>query len=176
MNRAIRSGLFCILVCIAVGCSQNSRTYTSQNGEFSYVPPEHWIVREIPGLKYKAAIGQPSGGFAPNINVVEEDAPVPLDSYVADSLRTVQQMHEKAGSTPPVVLGQTDITTDARQRGIKLVTQVEINGKQVRQIYYFFEGGSGKKFVVTCSTLAEGGESYDKVFDASMKTFRAGGA
>lgn len=175
MNQRTKSVIFCILFFVISGCSRNSQqAYTAPGGEFSYVPPQNWLLREVPGYKYKFALGQPSEGFAPNINVVDEFAPVTLDEYVAGNLRMIPQMHEKmgGGGSPPTVLSQAEFTTDSEQRGVKVVTESEMNGKKMRQTFYFFDGGSGKKFVVTCSVLGEAGESYDKLFDTSMKTFK----
>jgi len=41
----------------------------------------------------------------------------------------------------------------------------------LRQTFFFI--GSGKrKYVVTCTALADGGEEFDAVFSESIKTFR----
>lgn len=173
MSQKTKSVIICILFFITNGCAQNSRQpYTAPGDEFSYLPPEHWVMREAPGQKYKLAVGQPSSGFAPNINIVDEYAPVALDDYVAGNLRVMPQMYERMGINDLRVLSQTDFTTDFQQRGMRVITESEMNGKRTRQTFYFFDGKDGKKFVVTCSVLAEGGESYDKLFDASMKTFK----
>jgi hypothetical protein len=174
MNQRTRSAIYCILILIISGCSQGGRqAYAPPGGGFSYVPPEHWVLRDFPGYKYKFAAGQRSEGFTPNIGVVDEYAPVSLDEYVAGSLRTVQQMHEKMGTNPPRVLSQSEFTTDSNERAVKVITESEMDGKKLRQTYYFFDGKNGNKFVVTCSALDAGGENYDQLFDTSMKTFKA---
>jgi hypothetical protein len=174
MNQKTKSVIFCILFFVINGCSQSGRHgYTSPGGEFSYEPPEHWLLRDVPGYKYKFAMGQMSEGFTPNIVVVDEHAPVSMDDYVTGSLRALQQMHEKTGSNPPRILSQAEFTTDSNEKGVKIITESDMNGKKLRQIYYFFEGKNGYKFVVTCSAPGAGGESYDKLFDATMKTFKA---
>jgi hypothetical protein len=176
MNQKTKSVTFCILLFIINGCSQRGRqAYTAPDGEFSYVPPERWVLRDFPGDKYKVAVGQPSDGF-PQISVVDEYAPVTLDDYVAGSIRTLQQMFEEMGSEPLRILSQGEFTTDFNERGIKVITESEMKGTKLRQTFYTFDGKDGKKFVVTCSVLAEGGESYDKLFDTTMKTFKAGRA
>jgi len=178
MNRKTKSVICCILFFMVNGCSQSGRqAYTPPGGEFSYVPPEHWVLRDFPGYKYKLATGQPSEGFAPNIGVVEEYAPVTLDEYVAGNLRMIPQMHEKMGGNPPKVLSQAEFTTDSKERGVRVVTESEMGDKKImRQIFYFIDGNNGNKFVVTCSVLGAARESYDKIFDTSIKTFKAGRA
>ena len=173
MNQKTKSVIFCLLFFLSNGCSQSARqSDIAPGGEFSYVPPERWVLREVPGHKYKVAFGQPNNGFAPNINVVEEHAPVTLDDYVAGNLRVMPQMFENMGINHFSVLSQAEFTTDFNERGIRVVTESEMNGKKTRQTFYFFDGKNGNKFVVTCSVLAEVGESYDKLFDTSMKTFK----
>jgi hypothetical protein len=178
MKRKTKSVICCVIFFIITGCSQSGRrAYTPPGGEFSYVPPERWVLRDLPGYKYKLATGQPSEGFAPNIGVVDEYAPVTLDDYVAGNLRVMPQMHEKKGGSPPRVLNRAEFTTDSNGRGVRVVTESETGGKKImRQIFYFFDGKGGNKFVVTCSALGAARESYDKLCDTSIKTFKAGRA
>ncbi len=177
MSRKRKPVVFCLLLVALAGCSRDDgRAYATPGGEFSYVPPDNWTLREMPGAKYKLAFGRPSGDFAPNINVVDEYAPVSLDDYVAETLRVMPEMSQRLGINDLRVLSQSRFTTDSGQGGFRVVTESEMNGRRARQTYYFFDGGGGRKFVVTCSVLAAGGESYDQLFDASMKTFKTGRA
>jgi hypothetical protein len=41
----------------------------------------------------------------------------------------------------------------------------------LQQIFYFFEGASDTKLVVTASSLVGDGAVYASIFDASLKTF-----
>jgi hypothetical protein len=138
------------------------------DGVFSFVPPEGFKVVEFPGLKYKIAIGQPAREFAPNMNIVSEDYDKSLKQYADDTVAVLKNQ----GSN---VIERTDFTTDDGAPGIKLVTenmqQVGKEQKKLRQIFFLFDGGA-KKFVVTCSTLADDGAKLDGTFDTAMKTFR----
>jgi hypothetical protein len=177
MSRRTTFAVVCLLLFTAGGCSRNADgSYAAPGGEFSYAPPEGWVLREMPGMKYQIAFGRPSEGFAPNINVGDEYAPVTLDEYVAGSLQVMPQMYEKVGYKHLAMLDQAEFTTGSNQRGIRVVTESEMNGKRIRQTFYFFDGGGGKKFVLTCSVPAAAAEGYDKLFDASMKTFKTGRA
>jgi hypothetical protein len=138
--------------------------YIAADGMFSFSIPSGWILREIPGRKYKAAFGQPIQGFAPNINVVDEAFSGPLNVYVDENLKVLGPAYETLGYRNFKVLSREVFTTSSRESGVRVVTQCEVNGKGMRQTFYFFDGKDGRKLVVTCTTIAEGGEEYDPVF------------
>ncbi len=150
-----------------------SRLYVAHDGEFSYSPPDAWVLRDVPGGKYKSAVGQASGDFAPNINIVSESFSGTLDDYVAANLRVLPSRYEQMGIKNFRVLSESEFVTNYEQKGAKVITELEGNGIRYRQTFYTFEAKNGKKFVATCTVLAIGGESYDKIFEKSMKTFKA---
>lgn len=138
MSHQKRCATLYILFLILNSCSQNARqAYIPPGGEFSFVPPEHWVMREVPGFKYQFAFEQGNNGFAPNINVVESYAPFKLDDFVAGNLQALQQMSAEGGGLRVLkVLSQTEFTTDFKQSGVKVVTETEYYGKQLRQTFY----------------------------------------
>ena len=176
MNQKIRLVTFCILFLILNGCSRNaSQSHTAANsGEFSYVPPEHWVMRDVPGFKYQFAFGQRKNEFTPNINVVDANMLVKLDDFVAGNLQAMEQMAQKQ-SRPLKIISQSEFTTDSKQSAVKVVTETKYNSQQLRQTFYFFAGKDDKKFVVTCSVLAEDGQSFETIFDSSLRTFKPSG-
>lgn len=149
-----------------------SPLYVAHDGEFSYSPPDAWVLRDVPGGKYKSAFGQQSEDFAPNINIVSESFSGTLDDYVAGNLRVLPSRYEKMGIKNFRTLSQSEFLTNHKQKGVKVITELEVNGIRYGQTFYTFEAKNGKKFVATCTVLAKGGESYDKIFDRSMKTFQ----
>ena len=135
--------------------------------DFSFTPPEGWEFRDpLPGMKFKAAIGPARAGFASNINVVDEAFNGSLAAYAEGNLTAIQKAFKNFR-----LLKQETFTTTNGEPAVRMVTENEQNGRQLRQTFYFF-GKGNTKFVVTCTTLAEGGEKLDPVFEASMKTFR----
>ncbi|MGB7624379.1 MAG: hypothetical protein WBN92_18695 [Terriglobia bacterium] len=147
--------------------------YVEPAGGFSFNVPSDWTIEEVPGQKYRMVFGPAVDGFAPNINVVDEPSLGSMDSYVAARLRGLPKLFESASGKEFKTLTQTDFITKFGQRGIRVVTQLEINGRVLRQAEYFFQGREGKVFVVTCTVPTHGGEAFDKVFDESMKTFNS---
>ncbi len=136
-------------------------------GGFSYQPPAGWHIRTFPGLKYKICYTTPAGGFAPNINTVDEVAPMPMGPYVQLS---VSQM--KRAYTSLHVLSQKPFVTASGLSGVRMATDGIVGGKQMHQIFYIFPGSSNRKFVLTASFLASDHNKYDAATDQAMKTFK----
>jgi hypothetical protein len=148
---------------------KDARRHTDKAGGFSFVMPEDWKVREIPGLKYRIVHGPPAAGFAPNINVVDEAFKGGVEDYVTACLpllqRTVENLRiEKRGA----------FRTESGLDGVRLITESRQQGRQLRQVAYFFCTGE-KAYVVTCTALADGGDQLDPLFERTMKTFRLEG-
>jgi hypothetical protein len=166
-----------VLLTFTAGCAVRApadaagdpRRHVEPAGGFSFVPPEGWEVRPIPGLKFKAAFGPTSAGFTPNINVVDESFDGPLDAYVQGNIGAARRAFKQFR-----LLSQDEFNTSGDLRGARAVGENELNGMVLRQTYYFFAKGD-TKFVVTCSAQADGGDKLDRVFEASMKTFRFDG-
>ena len=123
-------------------------------------------MKEIPGLKYQIAVGEPVDGFAPNINVVDESFRGSLSDYVAKNLQALGKLFKDFKK-----LSESEFKTDSGLKGTKLITQADQQGRSLRQTFFFFEGKPGKKLVITCSALADKGSKLDPLFEASMKTF-----
>jgi len=153
---------------IANGPSQGSQRYVATDGKFSYTPPNGWILQDNPGSKYKVATLRAIGGFQPNMNVGADLFSGTLDEYLTHIVRVLQSGYERF-----VVLAKSEFTTDVGQRGIKIVAHLESGGKGFQLNIYVFVGGNDQKFMVTCSAAAAQWETYDKVFDKSLKTFKA---
>jgi hypothetical protein len=174
MRYAIAVAPALLLASLAAGCAhkgsaeqgEEARRHTETTGGFSFVPPSGWDTRAFPGLKFKIAVGPAAGGFAPNINVVDESAGVSLEAYVKGNLATMPQLLKQFR-----LVKQDSFKTAAGMAGMRVITENQQEDKLLRQTFYFFSKGD-TKFVVTCSALAEGGERLDPVFEASMKTFR----
>lgn len=155
-----------LLTAFALGCGNDPVPGRHSEAGFSFVPPPGWEVRPFPGLKFRAAVGPPAAGFAPNINIIDDVNPLPLDDYVQANLNGLRQMTQNFR-----LVRQEAFKTAEGLEGGRLIGENDQQGRRLRQTSYFFARG-GTKYVVTCSALAEGGEQFDPVFEATMKTFR----
>lgn len=135
-------------------------------GGFSYAAPLGWKVGHLPQARYTVAYGKPSGAFAPNIVVVDEQARMSLAEYARANLTQMQQRYPGFHS-----LGQSAFVTGRGLHGLKLVSVAAPIGRKIRQVFYLFSAKGDRKIVVTVSTPAEQGSQYDGVVNAAMKTF-----
>jgi hypothetical protein len=167
--------LFLITLPATINCYAQTTVirYVEPVGGFSFNVPSDWMIEEIPGQKYRMVFAPAVDGFAPNINVVDEPSLGSIDGYVTARLRGLPKRFESASGKEFKTLTQTDFITKFGQRGIRIVTQMEINGRVLRQAEYFFQGREGRVLVVICTVPAYGGEAYEKMFDESMKTFNS---
>jgi hypothetical protein len=160
--------LILILVWLCGGCGGSKAPHAAYEkaGGFSYDPPQGWQVREIGGLKYRISSGPSENGFAPNINVVDEKFSGSLPEYVDLNLQTLKKTFVDFK-----LVKREDFQTDDGLAAVRLVCEDTQQGKRLRQTFCFF-GNSNRKYVVTCTALADGGEKLDELFVQSMKTFR----
>jgi hypothetical protein len=142
------------------------RRHTERAGGFSFVRPEGWEVREIPGLKFEVVVGPTRDRFATNINVVDEAFKGSAEAYVRASLSTLKRQLKDLR-----IEKQEPFKTRSGLQGMRLITENQQDERLLRQTFYFFGNGE-KVYVLTCSTLAEGGEELDPLFERAMKTFR----
>jgi hypothetical protein len=130
--------------------------HVEKEAGFSIEAPANWEIRELPGFKYKFVAGPAADGFAPNICFLDEAFAGTLKEYATASKKALQALAK----------GYKEIADG------ELIIENEHNGTVLRQTFFVFDLAPGKKLVVTCSALAKGGEMYDVVFEASIKTIR----
>jgi len=168
MKHWMSRGSLVLLTCLAVGCGSGSPAKKA-DGErqalrISFDAPQGWKTRNIPNQMFPIAFGPADSGFAPNINIVRRFSTDPLHAYVSGNLDVLTK-----GFKEFRLLSQEDFKTAQGLRGVRLITEDEQVGRKLRQTYYFF-GKGDIKFVVTCTTLADGGDKLDQLFESSMKT------
>lgn len=153
------------MICAGCGGKSPSQHYEKAGG-FSYDPPSGWQVVELPGLKYRISHGPRENEFAPNINVVDEAFAGSLAAYVDVNLQTMEKVFSKMK-----ILGREDFKTEDGESAVKIITLNEQQGRMLRQAFFFI-GSGNKKYVVTCTALADGGDKFDTAFSKSVTTFR----
>lgn len=154
-----------LLVCVGCG-GKPPRQHYEKAGAFSYDPPSGWQVVEFPGLKYRISHGPRENEFAPNINVVDEAFSGTLATYVDANLQNMEKVFVNLK-----VLSREDFKTQDNEAAVKVVTENEQQGRMLRQTFFFI-GSGNRRYVVTCTALADGGDKFDTAFAESVKTFR----
>jgi hypothetical protein len=163
--RILAVALTVSLVCVGCG-GKPPRQHYEKAGAFSYDPPSGWQVVEFPGLKYRISHGPREQEFSPNINVVDEAFSGTLAAYVDANLQNIERLFVNLK-----VLGREDFRTQDNEAAVKVVTENEQQGRMLRQTFFFI-GSGNRKYVVTCTALADDGAKFDTAFAGSVETFR----
>ncbi len=140
--------------------------HVEKDGGFSFVTPTGWTAREFPGQKFQILFAPAESGFASNINVVDEAYKGTLDNYVSATKDILPKAIKKYR-----LIKQEPFKTTAGLKSTKMVIEGEQQDRLLRQTFYLFQAPT-KIYVVTCTTLAAGGEKLDDLFETSMKSFR----
>jgi hypothetical protein len=168
MIRLTSGAAILTLAIFFAGCGgKPPRSHYEKAGGFSYEPPQGWQIIQFPGLKYRISHGPTENAFAPNINVVDETFGGTLAEYVDLNVVNMKKMFGDF-----TLLKREDFQTEDGLPATRLVIEDKQQGRLLRQTFCFFSNSS-RKYVVTCTALAERGERLDELFAQSMKTFRA---
>src|SRR5580704_11725175 len=139
------------------GDSRDLGDTVTQAGLFSYQAPKGWSVKSTPLSKYDVAVDTQRNDFVANINVVVEAYPESLAQYVSLN----KQMIAASGIYAIFqIVDEQPFETSTGAKGVRLVAKDQLNKQDMQQIFYFFEGPSKNKFVVTASCLAGDGAQY----------------
>jgi hypothetical protein len=146
--------------------------YSDTQAGFSYELPDDWILRTVGNKKFKVAFGRMSEGGPANIGIILNDCDKNLGLCLLRDLNDMGKLYEKSGFTRFHVIDTHAFETVRQQVGIKGVIECKrIDGKLLRQSFYYFERKDGAKIVVSCSAT-DIGDTYDQTFDEILKSFR----
>jgi hypothetical protein len=134
-------------------------------GLFSYQAPPGWTVPEM-NLSHPVAVGPMKNGFAPNIHVDIKTSSKTVADFVAENLRAV-----RAAFPDFKLIDQRPFSTAAGLDGIRVVITDTVDKFHLRQIFYFFDGGSNQILVISACCLAADGARDTPIFDGSIRTF-----
>lgn len=146
--------------------TESAERYHEPSGGFSYIPPAGWETVEAQSLAYKVAVGPETHGFAANLTIVDEPFGGSLEEYVSSAIDGLGQYFENFQ-----ILSQEEFTPEAGPPGVRIVAENVQSGRVLRQTFYLFDSGT-KKFVVTCTRLADMGAELDAACEGSVKTLR----
>lgn len=147
--------------------NQEGKRHVEKDGGFSYIVPKGWKCTDFPGLKFKVLAGPISNDFGINIVFVDEKSASSLAEYKDVNKKALQGMFQSF-----MELDEGKLKSSAGDEAVNLVTQSTNNGKKIRQSFYFFDLGDGKKIVATCSCAVEDEDTHDAAFEEIMKSFK----
>ncbi|MDR1733156.1 MAG: hypothetical protein LBR61_13805 [Synergistaceae bacterium] len=156
--------------------------YVEETDGYSICPPQGWNVMDIPALKFRviAMAGENDANpisnvtpnatpnFTPNINLrldTQNGQQATLTDYRKNAV-----LHLKQTIKDLEIVAQDTLRTESGIDGQRVVVLNPMEGGLLRQTAYVFMKEKGVFLVITCTVLAEGGEAFDDIFEASVKT------
>ncbi|HYV36154.1 MAG TPA: hypothetical protein VE988_10650 [Gemmataceae bacterium] len=169
MRAAIVMNLLAFVVMIpnVGGVQDKPARHVEKDGGFSIELPPNWTAQEFGGLKFKILVGPVVNGFGSNMVFMDESSTSNLKDYVAASKKALQAVIKDIKE-----ISETEMQTAEGAACVRLVFEAEHQGIRLRQTVYCLDLAPGKKLAITCSTLADGGDKLDAVFEASAKSLR----
>jgi len=140
--------------------------YTERSAGFTISMPRGWQTIDV-GLKYLSIRGPQDGSFTPNLVFIDEELVGPLSSYI----------DVVVGYYPLILsdfrlINRATFVTNAGVTAEYVTYQGTMGSISVRQRMYFIPNRRGTTVMqITCTAPFVGGERYDAVFDASVRTF-----
>ena len=128
--------------------------------------PAGWTIAEFPGLKYRIVHAQPTNGFAPNLNVVEEKNTMDIKNYAAACQKSLEQTFKDFRLDNSV-----EFMTNAGASGFRITYTATQNEKLVRIAQYLFDSGKDTKIIVTFTRLDTQDVNLDAQVDEKLMTF-----
>lgn len=165
-SRMLIVSLAVSLVFAGCGAGKSPRRHYEKAGGFSYDPPPGWQLVEMPGMKYRLSLGPRENEFTPNINVVDETFAGTLTAYADANLQNMENMFANMK-----ILSREEMRTEDGEVAVRLLTENEQLGRMLRQTFFLIGPGK-RKYVMTCTALADGGDKFDTAFSESAKSFR----
>lgn len=134
-------------------------------GGFSYQKPAGWELQEAPGLRYRIPF-RPSEGYAPNLKLMDEDFEGTLEEYVKNKKATLATLFPGLHQAE-----STAFETQAGLRGERFSVEVQARDRHLKQMFYLLAGPADRKFMMTCSSLADDADASIPTCDATVQTF-----
>ncbi len=140
-------------------------TFTSAEHGYSHRIPLGWERKPAPPSKAVMIAAPKSSGLSSDMVTTVEPYDGMLDAYVDANIQPLKKSAVKG----KVV--RREFTTDSKTSAYKVKLQNKVQGADVAQTMYFFQGPGDKKIVVTCTAPVAFQAQLEPLFDGCMKTF-----
>lgn len=164
---------FIILSVPGVLAQADCTRHAEPTGGFSYCQPVGWVPKINPGMKYHrffAPAGADGRSWA-NFNVRDVVSDQTLAEFVQANVNDLTTPRPERNPSVYKVISRTDITTASKIKGVRLVTEYEVQGRQLQAISYMFNGKAGTKLLFS-ATILVGDAATPKLLDAMIGTLR----
>jgi len=158
--------LWAVLFIQNINSQELGALHTDRNGGFTISMPFGWQAENV-GLRFMS-LRRPNS-FIPNIAFVNEDFSGPVSAYIDRTMNTFVTSPLFSGFR---LINRSSFRTNAGLVGESITYLLTKGNVQVRQKMYVFPNRRGTAVIeITGTAPAAGGERYDAIFDASVRTF-----
>lgn len=138
---------------------------------YSYEVPDGWTIKDsvVDGIKYKKAWGQKVDELTPTIDVGFEDIKkgITMEKFVTSFEKELKKQFEGFKVTK-----REEFKTDSGLKGLKIVAEIPVQGKNVYEINYFFKSrNKSKMFNFTCAGATSKAATCEVIFDKAAQSF-----
>jgi len=144
---------------------QPAKVISDQNGLVQVTLPPQWVMEDMPSMGIKVGVGPAFEDFPTTVNLLSEPYDGTLEAYVQETLKQIKQQFPKLK-----ILKQEAVTSSSGVKMIQLVTDNEIHGAQVHQIFFLGSAGEGNVFLLTCAAAQSVGSKLTPVFEGIGKS------
>ena len=157
--------LFAVLFVQNINSQNLGALYNETNAGFSMNIPQGWEMANN-NQKYQTAIGPSDGGLTPNIGFGDDKYSGSISEYIDMAISIYKVIYADFE-----VVDRANFTTNSRLRGMYITFHGRRNEIRVRQKVYVFQNRSRTDVMIITCMAPFGGERYDAIFDACVKTF-----
>jgi len=137
-------------------------------GGFTYLIPDYWLVGKIDGMDYQMVRDRAANGFSPNVNFLQEKNNYRFEEYYKINIK---QLVDYLTDYKEIL---SDVfATDSGLKGKRHICSNKQVGKNLVQVYYFFEKKDKTKIIITGSALLDDKDKYLPIFDSIAKSFKS---
>jgi len=167
MKKSILISLILLALFVQNASSQQlGSLYTERTGGFTMSMPQGWQTADF-NQKYLMIMGPEVNGLTPNIGFGDEEYAGTISSFTDQYLSYLPLLFSDFNQ-----VSRGRFTTNAGVNGECVTYLVTMGSIRVRQKIYVFPNRRGTAvMVIACTAPVAGGDRYDAIFDASVKTF-----
>jgi len=165
-----KSIFFCFVLLILLAQNISSQElgglYTDRNAGFTMSMPRGWRTVDF-NLGYLSIVGPEYSGITPNIGFGEDEYAGSVSEYIDALVSYFSLIFSNFR-----LLDRSNFRTNAGVVGESITYQGSMGAVTVRQKVYVFPNRRGNAvMVITATAPVTGGERFDTIFDASVRTF-----
>ena len=160
-----------MFILFTAGCGRESEKLPSHRLQFpdfkiSYMTPDDWSIKKIPGNEYSVVYTDLDYGIFPNIQVgIINEASYSIDSFIQKQKKIYKNYS---------VVNVSGFLTDRGQAGEKIEVR-RVNNKNIPlSHFYYYLKINRTVYLITATCPEVTVQNYKHIFDKTLQTIEAG--